>query len=59
VRDDGVQRLLRFAIVALVSLAGACADKYTPYSFKDFPGYEPPSPREPADPHRTPKGYVP
>jgi len=46
VRDDGVQRLLRFAaIVALVGLAGACADKYSPYTFKDFPGYKPASPR--------------
>jgi hypothetical protein len=59
VRDDAVQRLLRFAIVALVGLVGACADKYTPYTFKDFPGYEPASSKEPADPHRTPKGYVP
>ena len=57
-RDDVVQRLLRFAIVALVGLAGACADKYSPYTFKDFPGYEPSS-KAPADPHRTPKGYVP
>jgi hypothetical protein len=54
-----VQRLLRFAIVALVGLAGACADKYAPYTFKDFPGYEPAGPKQPADPHRTPKGYVP
>ena len=53
-----MQRLLRFAIVALVGLAGACTDKYAPYSFKDFPGYEPSS-KAPADPHRTPKGYVP
>ena len=54
-----MQWLLRFAIVALVGLAGACADKYSPYTFKDFPGYEPAGPKKPADPHRTPKGYVP
>jgi len=59
VRDNGVQLLLRLAIVALVGLAGACADKYTPFTFKDFPGYEPSSFKQPADPHRTPKGYVP
>ena len=58
-RDDGVQQFLRFAIVALVGLVGACADKYAPYTFKEFPGYEPPGPRKPADPHRTPQGYVP
>ena len=58
-RDGAVQWLLRFAIVALVGLAGACADKYAPYTFKDFPGYEPAGPKGPADPHRTPKGYVP
>jgi len=54
-----MQRVLWFVLVALVSLSGACADKYTPYTFKDFPGYQPMGPREPADPHRTPKGYVP
>ncbi len=54
-----MQRLLRFAIVVLAGLAGACADKYTPYTFKDFPGYAPPGPKAPADPHRTPDGYVP
>jgi hypothetical protein len=48
-----------FAIIAFVGLAGACADQYAPYSFKDFPGYQPPGPKEPADPHRTPKGYLP
>lgn len=58
-RDGGVQRLLRFAIVALVGLVGACADKYAPYTFKDFPGYAPAGSKEPADPHRTSKGYVP
>ena len=59
-RDGAVQWLLRFAIVAaLVGLAGACADKYSPYTFKDFPGYAPTGPKGPADPHRTPKGYVP
>lgn len=58
-RDDGVQRLIWLAVVALVGLTAACADKYTPFTFKDFPGYEPPSLKQPADPHRTPKGYVP
>jgi hypothetical protein len=48
-----------FAIVALVGSAGACADKYAPFSFKDYPGYQPTAPKEPADPHRTSKGYVP
>lgn len=58
-RGDRVQRLLQFAILALVGLAGACADKYTPFTFKDFPGYKTTAPERPADPHRTPQGYVP
>ena len=58
-RDDGVQRLLRFALVALVGLTGACADKYTPFTFKEFPGYQPADAKPLADPQRTPGGYVP
>jgi hypothetical protein len=54
-----MQRLFLLASVVLVGLAAACADKYTPFTFKDFPGYEAPSPGARADPHRTPKGYVP
>lgn len=54
-----MQPLLRLAILVIACLTGACADKYTPFTFKDFPGYAPPGPREPADPHRTPYGYVP
>jgi hypothetical protein len=38
--------------------AGACADKYAPYSFKDFQGYTP-SGKTPSDPRRTPAGFVP
>ncbi len=56
---DDVQRLVLLAVLGLACLAGACADKYTPFTFKDFPGYQPAGPKEPADPHRTPQGYVP
>ncbi|MBY0319539.1 MAG: hypothetical protein K2X72_12515 [Reyranella sp.] len=54
-----MQRLVLLAVLGLACLAGACADKYTPFTFKDFPGYQPAGPKEPADPHRTPQGYVP
>lgn len=38
---------------------GACADKYAPYSFKDFPGYTPSGAKAAHDPRRTPAGFVP
>ena len=48
-----------FMLAALAAFAvGACADKYAPYSFKDFPGYTP-SGKTPSDPRRTPAGFVP
>jgi hypothetical protein len=53
-----MQRVLWLVLVALVGLT-ACADKYAPFTFKDFPGYDPPGLEAPADPHRTSAGYVP
>jgi hypothetical protein len=44
---------------ALAGFAGGCADKYAPFSFKDFPGYAPAGSKAPADPRRTPAGFVP
>jgi hypothetical protein len=47
-------------LAALTAFAvGGCNDKYAPYSFKDFPGYTPSGPKAPADPRRTPAGFVP
>jgi hypothetical protein len=52
--------LIWLAIAALAGFAGGCADnKYSPFSFKDFPGYTPPGSKAPADPHRTAAGYAP
>lgn len=46
-------------LAALAAFAvSACADKYAPYSFKDFPGYTP-SGKAPRDPRLTPAGFVP
>jgi hypothetical protein len=46
-------------MVVVVAFAGGCADKYSPFPFKDFPGYTPPGAKAPADPRRTPTGFVP
>jgi hypothetical protein len=55
-----MRRLAWFAIAAAVAaIAGGCADKYAPFTFKDFPGYAPPGAKAPADPRRTPTGFVP
>jgi hypothetical protein len=55
-----MRRLVWFAIAAaLASLAGGCADKYAPFSFKDHPGYTPADSKAPSDPRHTPTGFVP
>lgn len=58
----GETRMKQFVwlAIALASvLAGGCADKYAPFTFKEFPGYTPPGSKAPADPRRTPSGFVP
>jgi len=58
--EANMRRLIWLAIAALAGFAGGCADnKYSPFSFQDFPGYTPPGPKAPADPHRTAAGYAP
>jgi hypothetical protein len=55
-----MRRLIWLALAVLAGFAGGCANnKYSPFSFEDFPGYTPPGPKAPADPHRTPAGYAP
>ena len=55
-----MKRLVWFAIAALVAFAaGGCADKYAPFTFKEFPGYTPSGAKATADPRRTPTGFVP
>ena len=47
-------------IAALAGFTGGCSDdKYSPFTFKDFPGYAPPGSKFPSDPRHTPAGYVP
>jgi hypothetical protein len=58
--EANMKRLMWLAIAALAGFAGGCADnKYSPFSFQDFPGYTPPGPKAPADPNRTAAGYAP
>lgn len=52
--------LVLLVIAGSVGFVGGCADdKYSPFSFKDFPGYSPPGSKAHADPRRTPDGFVP
>jgi hypothetical protein len=47
-------------LAALAGLAGACADKtYSPFPFKEFPGYTPPGSKARSNPHQTATGYAP
>ena len=47
-------------VAALAGSAGGCLnDKYSPFTFKEFPGYAPPGSKSPSDPRHTPAGYVP
>jgi hypothetical protein len=49
-----------FVLAALAGFAGACADKtYSPFPFKEFPGYTPPGSKPRANPHQTSTGYAP
>jgi hypothetical protein len=58
--EANMKRLMWLAIAALAGFAGGCADnKYSPFSFQDFPGYTPSGSKTPADPHRTAAGYAP
>jgi hypothetical protein len=58
--EANMKWLIWLAIAALAGFAGGCDDtKYSPFSFKDFPGYTPPGSKAPADPHRTAAGYAP
>ena len=55
-----MRRLIWLVIAALAGFAAGCTNnKYTPFSFEDFPGYKPSGAKAPADPHRTRDGYVP
>jgi hypothetical protein len=55
-----MRRLIWLALAVFAGFAGGCDDnKYSPFPFKEFPGYTPPGPKAPADPHRTAAGYAP
>ncbi len=55
-----MKRLVWLVLVALAGVAGGCSDNtYSPFSFKEFPGYTPLGSKAPADPHRTAVGYAP
>jgi hypothetical protein len=47
-------------LAALAGVAGGCADTtYSPFTFKEFPGYAPPGSKARAGPHQTSAGYAP
>ena len=42
--------LVCLVLAALAGVAGGCADNtYSPFAFKEFPGYTPPGAKAPAD----------
>jgi hypothetical protein len=46
--------------LVLAALAGGCADRtYSPFPFKEFPGYTPPGSKARSNPHQTATGYAP
>jgi len=58
--EANMRRLVWFVLAALAGVAGGCADNtYSPFSFKEFPGYTPTGSKAPAGPHHTPAGYAP
>jgi hypothetical protein len=58
--EADMTRLVWLVLAVLAVLVGGCADNtYSPFSFKDFPGYAPKGSKAFADPHHTPDGYVP
>jgi hypothetical protein len=58
--EANMRRLVWFVLAALAGVAGGCADNtYSPFPFKEFPGYTPPGSKAPAGPHHTPAGYAP
>ena len=47
-------------LAAFAGVAGGCADTtYSPFSFKEFPGYAPPGSKARSGPHQTTAGYAP
>ena len=58
--EANLRWLVWFVLVALAGIAGGCADTtYSPFPFKEFPGYAPPGSKARAGPHQTSAGYAP
>jgi hypothetical protein len=58
--EANMKRLLWLVLAALAGIAGGCADTtYSPFPFKEFPGYAPPGSKARAGPHQTSAGYAP
>ena len=58
--EANVRWLVWFVLAALAGIAGGCADTtYSPFPFKEFPGYAPPGSKARAGPHQIPAGYAP
>ena len=58
--EANMRRLAWLVLVALAGIAGGCADTtYSPFPFKEFPGYTPPGSKARSNPHQTATGYAP
>ena len=58
--EANLRWLVWIVLAALAGVAGGCADTtYSPFSFKEFPGYAPPGSKARVGPHQTSAGYAP
>jgi hypothetical protein len=58
--EANLRWLVWFVFAALAGIAGGCADTtYSPFPFKEFPGYAPPGSKARAGPLQTSAGYAP
>ena len=58
--EADMRPLVLLVLAALAGVAAGCADKtYSPFPFKEFPGYTPPGSKARAGPHQTSAGYDP
>jgi hypothetical protein len=58
--EANMRRLAWLVLAVLAGIAGGCADTtYSPFSFKEFPGYAPPGSKARAGPNQTSAGYAP
>jgi hypothetical protein len=58
--EANMRPLVWLVLAALAGAAAGCADKtYSPFPFKEFPGYTPAGSKARVNPHQTSTGYDP